>query len=265
MKNDAAYNNADHIPDGAAYPERWAEEARLYREAEAAIGRARLNTSYGAHPREKFDLFHPAGRAEGLLIFVHGGYWLKFDRGVWSHFARGATALGWVVAMPSYPLAPEVGIADITRSIAAALPVMASHVQGPIALAGHSAGGHLVARMAMSDPGLPAEVAGRIRTVMPISPVSDLRPLIDTSMNEAFQLDEAGAMAQSPALGSPSLDADVHVWVGAAERPVFIDQARWLHEAWAGSTLTIDAERHHFDVIDPLRDPESEMLRRLLA
>ena len=102
-------------------------------------------------------------------------------------------------------------------------------------------------------------------TVMPISPVGDLRPLIETSMNEAFGLDEERAVAESPTLGLPMLEAKVHVWVGGAERPAFVDQARRLHEAWAGSSLTIDAARHHFDVIDTLKDPESEMIGRLLT
>ncbi|MDU8943675.1 alpha/beta hydrolase [Ovoidimarina sediminis] len=265
MRNDAAYNNVDHIPDGSSYPDRWEEEARTFREAEAAIGRARLNTAYGDHDRERFDLFHPAGRPEGLLIFVHGGYWLRFHRTTWSHFAQGATARGWAVAMPSYPLAPEVRIADITRSISTAIRTIAGYVAGPIALAGHSAGGHLVSRMAMADASLPPEVTGRIRTVMPISPVSDLRPLIETSMNADFRLDAAAAAAESPALGTPALDVPVHVWVGAEERPVFLDQARWLSEAWPGSTLTIAEGRHHFDVIDELRTPDSAMLERLLG
>ena len=53
MKNDTAYNNGDFIPDGADYPDRWAEEARAFREVEAAVGRARLNVAYGEGARAK--------------------------------------------------------------------------------------------------------------------------------------------------------------------------------------------------------------------
>ena len=67
MKNDIAYANADFIPDAASYIERWQDDARAFRESEAAVGRARLNTSYGDLEREKFDLFHPAGRAKAHL------------------------------------------------------------------------------------------------------------------------------------------------------------------------------------------------------
>ena len=49
-----------------------------------------------------------------LVVFVHGGYWLRFHRDIWSHFAQGLTARGWAVAMPSYTLAPEARIAAMT-------------------------------------------------------------------------------------------------------------------------------------------------------
>lgn len=263
MTNDIAYDNGGFIPNAAHYPDRWATEAREYREAETAIGRARLNVAYGAHEREKLDIFHPAGRPEGLVIFVHGGYWRRFDRSDWSHLARGAAQAGWAVAVPSYPLCPEVRIADITRSIAAAVETAAGYVAGPIALTGHSAGGHLVARMACADAGLPAEVSARISHVAPISPVADLRPLIDTAMNDDFRIDEAAAVAESPALMDKALDVPVSVWVGADERPAFLDQAKWQAEAWAGTALHIVPDRHNFDVIEALEDPASDLVRTL--
>ncbi len=262
MKNDTAYANADFIPDGDDYPDRWAAAARTYRETEATIGRARLNAAYGSGEREKLDVFHPAGRAEGIVIFVHGGYWLRFDRSFWSHFAAGVTACGWAMAIPSYPLAPGARIFEITRAIARAVEVAANLIPGPIVLTGHSAGGHLAARMGCRDVVLEAEVRGRLQCIVPISPVGDLRPLLETSMNADLQLEEAEAMSESPALHKPP-EVPVTVWVGAEERPAFLDQARWLAEAWSAEHR-IAPGRHHFDVIDELRDPESPLVNTLL-
>ena len=76
--------------------------------------------------------------------------------------------------MPSYDLCPDVRISDISQQIAKAVTETAKRTTGKIALAGHSAGGHLVARMAVGDL-LPAEIMDRISRVMPISPVGDLR------------------------------------------------------------------------------------------
>lgn len=265
MLNDDAYNNRGYIPDADDYVDRWAEDARQFRETEAAIGRARLNTAYGRHEREKFDLFHPSGRPAGLVVFVHGGYWRLFDRSYWSHFAQGAVARGWAVAVPSYPLCPEVRIAEITRSISTLVAAAAGYVAGPIALTGHSAGGHLVARMLCRSAGLPGEVSARITHVAPISPVSDLRPLIETEMNGDFRLDEVSAAAESPALLQKNVDASVSVWVGGEERPAFLDQARWLARAWEDARLEVVPGRHHFNVIDMLRDPNSVIVKELTA
>ncbi|MBT8458850.1 MAG: alpha/beta hydrolase, partial [Boseongicola sp.] len=257
MKNDMAYANGDFIPNAADYPDKWADAARDFRESEAAIGRARLNTGYGASEREKFDLFHPAGRAEGLVVFVHGGYWHKFDRSYWSHFARGCTVAGYAVAMPSYPLAPDARICEITRAIASAIETAASFVQGPIHLTGHSAGGHLVARMLCRDVAIAEDVRARISHVIPISPLSDLRPLLETSMNATLGLDEPEAIAESPVEHDP-LPCEVTTWVGAEERPAFLDQARWLSERWS-HPMRIAPGRHHFDILDDLEHPDSPL------
>ena len=258
-----AYANADFIPDAEGYIERWETEAQAFREREATLGRARLNHPYGAGARQKLDFFHPGGLPEGLVVFVHGGYWLRFDRGYWSHFAAGALARGWAVAMPSYTLAPEARISEITIEIARAVEAAAALVRGPIVLTGHSAGGHLVARMGCLDVAMADDVRGRLRHILPISPVSDLRPLIQTAMNTGLRLDDDEATSESPAL-RPKPEVPVTVWVGAEERPVFLDQARRLSDAWA-APLRIAPGRHHFDVIDDLETPESPLLTALLG
>lgn len=264
MQNDLAYANADFIPDGAAYPDRWVEAAREFREAEAAVGRARLNQPYGKAERQKFDLFLPPGRPEGLVVFVHGGYWYRLDRSYWSHLSAGPVARGWAVAMPSYTLAPEARISAITQEIAAAIGAAAALVDGPIRLTGHSAGGHLVARMACRDVALADAVADRLARIVPISPLSDLRPLLETSMNSELQLNQEEAEVESPALHSARREVPVTVWVGAEERPAFLDQARWLAEAW-DVPQRIAPGRHHFDVIEELAEAESPLTKALLG
>ena len=165
--------------------------------------------------------------------------------------------------MPSYDLCPDVSIAQITQQIARMLGHVAGQVAGPIRLAGHSAGGHLVARMAV--PGVLApQVAGRLAHVMPISPVADLRPLLETSMNAQFRLTPETAAAESPVLMLPAAGLACTVWVGADERPAFLDQARWLADAWA-APCHVAPEKHHFDVIDALADPDSALIVQLLA
>ncbi|MEP1522279.1 alpha/beta hydrolase [Ascidiaceihabitans sp.] len=255
---DDAYANAAYIEGASDYPARWDEAAQSFRTSLGA--RAEIGVPYGPSKRQVFDLFHPEGEPNGLLIFVHGGYWLRFDRSTWSYFAKGALAQGWAVAMPSYDLCPDVRIAGITQQIAQAVQVIAHRVPGPISLAGHSAGGHLVARMCA--PGmLPSDVMSRIYHVMPISPLSDLEPLLQTSMNKDFQMDAGMAQAESP-MAQPKPNTPVTVWVGGSERPAFLDQSMWLADAW-GCDEVVAEGMHHFNVIDALADPHSDMIKRL--
>ncbi len=262
MDADIAYANADFIENAADYPPRWAADAAAFR---ARLGaRALLDQPYRAGSRCQLDLFLPKGTPAGLVVFVHGGYWRMFDKDSWSHLAAGPVARGFAVAVPSYTLAPEARIGQITREIAAAVGFAAGQVAGPVVLTGHSAGGHLVARMNCADVALPGAVAGRLARILPISPLSDLRPLMRTKMNADFRLDEAEARTESPLLGTERRGVATRVWVGAEERPAFLDQARWLAEGWAEAELHIAPGRHHFDVIDDLAGANTPLTNSLL-
>jgi len=245
----------------AASEPRWAAAASEFRVALGA--RAQLGQSYGPGERQKYDMFLPESAPKGTVIFVHGGYWRAFNRSSWSHLAAGPLAHGWAGAMPSYDLCPEVSISEISRQMAAAVQAVAGRTKGPISLIGHSAGGHLVARML--DPALiPDAVGARFHAVIPISPLSDLEPLMKTTMNDDFGLDRAEAQAESPLRMIDRHSTKVTVWVGGDERPAFLDQARWLAEGWRADHV-IDPGKHHFDVIDALGDPASDMVRRLTS
>ena len=261
MDADIAYANADFIEGAASYPPRWAAEAAAFR----AQAKARLDLAYGSGARQRLDLFLPEGAPAGLVVFVHGGYWRMFDKDSWSHLAAGPVARGWAVAMPSYTLAPEARISDITREIAAALVFSAGLVAGPVVLTGHSAGGHLVGRMNCRDVALPDAVAARLARIVPISPLSDLRPLLGTKMNEDLRMDMAEATAESPLLHEARRGVDTRVHVGAEERPAFLDQARWLADGWDEARLNIAPGRHHFDVIDDLGAPDSPLTALLVG
>ena len=254
-----AYNNGDFIPGSADYPPRWRAEAAAFR---VRLGNRALSAQpYGEGARQVFDLFLPEGTPKGLMVFIHGGYWLAFAPEDWSAFAQGALARGWAVAMPGYTLAPEARISIMTREIEAAITAAAAKVPGPLVVCGHSAGGHLSARMACAD--LNPTWAGRLKRVVPISPLADLRPLMQTAMNAKLRLDATEAEAESPALRQMRPGTEAVVWVGAQERPAFLWQARLLSEAWDCPWQAAPG-RHHFDVIDALREPQSPLMRALL-
>jgi acetyl esterase/lipase len=266
---DDAYTNGAYIEGGASYPAKWEAMAKAFRAQISVAGRAELDVRYGPAERETFDLLRPTGAAKGLAIFVHGGYWMAFDKSSWSHLAAGALQRGWAVCLPSYTLAPEARIADIARQVAAAIRFAAGRVQGPLRLAGHSAGGHLVTRMVCADSPLPAEVRNRIDHVVSISGLHDLRPFLRTSMNATLRMDEAEAIAESPALRRPRDNCSVTCWVGTDERPEFLRQNDLLANIWTGlgaDMRRVHAEgRHHFNVIEDLVDPMSKLTEAFIA
>lgn len=249
MELDDAYANGPYIDGADAYPPRWEQFAASFR----AATRCELDVAYGDRERERFDLFLPSDGPKGVVIFVHGGYWLAFDKSSWSHLAAGPLRHGWAVAMPSYDLCPAVRIGDIGDQIAAAITAIGDRIEGPIRLTGHSAGGQLVARLASTE---------RVERVVPISPVADLAPLMHTSMNERLRIDEAEARAESP-IHLPAPAASVTVWVGSDERPAFLTQAESLATAW-GCEHVIDPGLHHYNVVEELGDPESALTRSVV-
>lgn len=255
---DRAYANGAFIAGAEGYPPRWEAAAAAFRESAGA--RARLGLAYGTGERQRFDLFLPEGAVRGLLVFVHGGYWMAFGRETWSHLAAGAVARGWACAMPSYTLAPAARISQITAEVARACAVAAVAVPDvPVVVTGHSAGGHLAARMGCADQVVPG-----LRRVVPISPLADLLPLMDTEMQDRLRLDAAECAAESPARLARAGGVECHVWVGGQERPAFLWQARLLSEDW-DCPWTVDPGRHHFDVVEALADPGSRLVEACIG
>lgn len=266
---DDAYTNGSHIAGSQRWPAAWAEPARAFRDRLVAEGRARLDLPYGPAPRNRFDLFLPQERPKGLVVFIHGGYWVQFDKSFWSHLAEGALAHAYAVAMPSYTLCPEIRLSGIVREVAAAIGEAASLVEGPLLLTGHSAGGHLASRMICSDVVLAAETRARVRHVVSISGVHDLRPLLRASMGARMALDAAEAAAESPALLEPMAGARLTCWAGGAERAEFLRQNALLANIWTGlgaaTQAVVEPDRHHFSIVDGLADPRHPLTLALLA
>jgi arylformamidase len=246
---DIAYQNAAFIPGGDEYRVRWAGQAASFRMG----ARGEFDIPYGSGARQGFDLFQPTGTVQGVVVFIHGGYWMAMDRKDFSHLAAGPLARGWAVAMPSYTLAPEARIGAMTAEIFKALQVIGAQVLGPMVVTGHSAGGHLAARMGN---------LGGVQRVVPISPLADLGPLMETGMNATLRIDAAEVAGESPAF--LPLRTEAHVWVGGQERPAFLWQARTLAENW-GCSWTVAPGRHHFDVIEDMCDAASALVEALVS
>ncbi len=86
---DDAFANMAHVPGSERLPALWAAAAAAYRASGVAIDE---DVRYGPTERNALDLVWPDGAPRGLVVFVHGGYWMRLDRTSWTHLA-GARAL----------------------------------------------------------------------------------------------------------------------------------------------------------------------------
>jgi acetyl esterase/lipase len=259
---DDAYAQGIHIPDADAIIADWQARAPVFRDAH----RPKV-LSYGASDRHRVDLYRPDGAAKGLVVFMHGGYWMGGCGADYAHLAGGALARGYAVALPSHTLAPDAALPDITAQVAQAISLAAAQVDGPIYLSGHSAGGHLVTRM-MCAGVLPEAVAARVVHVLSISGVHDLRPLLRTGMAATLHLTPHSAIAESPALQVPLAQTALTCVVGTLERPEFLRQADLLANIWTGLGAMCRAVHlpgaNHFGIIDGLSMPDGILTAMLL-
>lgn len=259
-----AYDNRAAVGEAEveAFVAEITDRAATFRREMTAANRAHLDQAYGDRPRQRFDLFLPDAEPTALAVFIHGGYWRTFDKSFWSHLAAGPLARGAVVAFPSYTLCPEVRIREITAEITQFLQKVILDYSLPLHLAGHSAGGHLASNV------LDRQLGDRVRKVVSISGVHDLRPLLRTSMNADLRLDKEEARAESPVLKDPVDGIELTCWVGGDELLAFRQQNRLLAEVWGllgARTEVVEAEgKNHFTVIEPLVDPNSELSQTLL-
>lgn len=129
------------------------EFTRIHQRAPKDGVEVKKNIAYGAHERQKFDLFSPSagGRKRPAVIFVHGGAFVEGDRNrtgeiysnVTTYFARH----GMVGVNIGYRLAPEARYPEATRDVASVVHWVRENAdqigvdRDRIFLMAHSAGG----------------------------------------------------------------------------------------------------------------------------
>jgi arylformamidase len=267
---EAEYNNRARVPEHPEIFARWSGDAEFYRADMLKAGRAELGLSYGDTPRQYLDLFHSAaGDAAPLALFIHGGWWRSLDPSMFSHMARGMNAHGVTVAVLGYDLCPNVTVAEIIEQMRRACLFLWQRLNRPMFACGHSAGGHLAAAMVATDwPALyPKAPAALVPSGYTISGVFDLTVLVPLTPNQDLQLTEEEARKVSPAFWPPPAGRTMDVAVGGIESSEFKRQSGLIVKAWQSTVAMRYGEidgANHFTAIDPLADPQSPMVARVV-
>lgn len=129
-----------------------------------------LSTPYGAHPRQKLDIYHarinPGSPPGPIAIFLYGGSWTSGERACYSFVGSALAARGITTVVPDYRLYPEVRYPAFNQDAAAAYAWVAQNLtqsrQQPLFLVGHSAGAHIASLIAF-DPSYLAEAGSASR------------------------------------------------------------------------------------------------------
>ena len=245
--------------------EGWLQRSADHREASDAL----VDFSYGDGERDKLDYFYSGDPNGPLLLYIHGGYWQRGDKSMYSFVTEPFIKHGVSVAVINYNLTPSVRMGKIPPQIRKAIAWCFHHAdelqfnKDKIHLSGHSAGGHL-GEMMMStdwptyDNELPIDL---IKSGLLISGVYELEPLVHTSLNEGPQMDIPEAIAESPTFISPVTNAPQLLVYGGGETNEFLRQSIDYANKFRTTERAIELYEvpvaDHYDELDRLAEDDS--------
>jgi len=262
---ESQYQPSMHVPSLAPFLEAYAA-----RGVEARMQVPCRKVAFGDGPDEWYWYAPGADASAPLVVFVHGGYWrrLSGDDGCFL-FPAAATA-GFACVSVNYSLCPSAPLDVLVAQVRATVARLVAGVDGGhdgarVHVMGHSAGGHLAAMVALTEPA----VAGYVF----VSGVFDLEPTRFTTINDDVRLDAAMAARLSP-LGAPTPVRPgvptVVTW-GAEETAEFARQSRRWARHWSAApgnraaTVLAASGRNHFDVVFDLLDPATALGAAVVA
>lgn len=254
-----------HVPNVMMFINQWIEKSKEARQSLSG----HYDLSFGDTERQRMDIF-PAEDSNRWLVFIHGGYWRLTSKDDYSFIAPPFVNQGINVAIFDYDLRPNVTIAEIIEQVRHELAWLvhnAANYSGScehLVVTGHSAGAHLTAMLYATNwdtYGIPHDT---IKGGIGMSGLYELRPLIQTRMNEEFlNLTEETAREVSPIHYRPTVNAPLVLAIGEQESSEFRRQNYLLHgeTGWQDITsdLVIAEGCHHFNLFDKFMDMTDPM------
>lgn len=238
-----------------------------YREA---ARNPRYDIPYGPDDTEKLDLFLPDDPAGAPVeMYIHGGFWRSREKGDFSYIAGPVADAGGIAAVVDYALCPAVTLDEIVRQMRACVVWLHEHIAeyggdpDRIHVTGHSAGGHLAAMLLATDwtaHGVPADV---LKSVLPISGVFEIAPVVHTSVQEAVRLTPETVERNSPAFLPAGSRPPVAVTVGTSESEEFRRQSQAYADALRKQGVPVEhfemPGQNHFSILTESTEPGNRL------
>lgn len=243
------------------------ERSAAYRDA---ARNPRYDIAYGSGETDKLDLFLP-DNPDGAPVemYIHGGFWRSREKGDFSYLAGPIVDAGGIAAIVDYALCPVVTLDQIVQQMRACVVWLHQNIADyggspdRLHVAGHSAGGHLAAMLLTTDwttLGLPTDT---LKSVVPISGVFEIEPVMHTSVQEAVRLTPDIAARNSPVFLPAKSRPPVAVTVGTAESEEFQRQSKAYADALQSQGLTVDyfemPDQNHFSILTESTEPGNHL------
>ncbi|WP_207484221.1 alpha/beta hydrolase [Arenibaculum pallidiluteum] len=250
----------------------WARRSEALR----ANASPRLGLRFGPTLAEYLDVFPCGTSGAPIHLFIHGGYWRALSARDFSFVAEAPLARGQHCVVVNYALCPQVTIPEIVRQVRGALAWTWENAasfggdRDSITVSGHSAGGHLTARLLETawerDYGLPA---APVRGAVAISGLFDLEPLRWSWLQPALQITPGTVERESPVRRPHRVAVPFVAAVGGAESAEFrrqsADYATQIAAAGLPARCLEVPGCDHFSVLEMLADPAGTLWQAVEA
>ena len=265
------YNVRLLVDDFDGLIEKWSNRSEKFRETADSS----LDCQYGSGDKDKLDIFRCGKPNAPLFIFIHGGYWQRGDKSIYSFVAQSFLSSGIDVAIIGYQLCPEATMTNIVEKIRVAIVWIWNNADDysiskhKINVSGHSAGGHITGMILATDwstisKDLPNNI---VKTGIPISGLYQLDPIRETTIADALDLDDEESLALSPHFFEPKTEAPILVTLGGGETPEFHWQTDSFVSRWKDYKAPLDyfaePEVDHFGVVERLSNKDSEIFNKV--
>ena len=252
---------------------RWMEMSERFRSQSINT----LNLNYGHLPRNTLDFFTPKDNSLGFILYIHGGYWQRGDKSVYSFIAQPFVNRGYSVAVMNYQMCPDVKLTEIAPQARNAIKWLWNNSsdlnisRDNFNVLGHSAGGHLTSEMLFTDwsqvdQTLPKNL---LHAAVAVSGIYDFEPILYCSENDGLGMDLQEAKAASIIHRKPSIDIPHILSFGLNEPQDMHRQSLDYAKAFADDFSSLEVievnNADHFETVDAITDENGELFNKTLS